>query len=198
MKNNIAKSLFSALMLIGMSLPTYAEIITLDIKWSGESFGNDATASGFLTFEDTLCVPEVEDCGNLVGIIDFGITVSDAGTGSGTFGFFDFVEATFFSISPLDYNQELIGQMLSNGCLFGTSRGICGDGQGGDFNVFGDGISNSPIGTWFFELSTATGPMLVTSILNRNAMVAVSAPTGIMLMGLGLIAIGFSRKDKSA
>ena len=57
---------------------------TFNVAWSGASFGNTATATGFVTFDTSLV-------GNLApGITDAGITIANAASGNGTFNFSDF------------------------------------------------------------------------------------------------------------
>jgi len=197
MIETIKKSVLGLSLLIGAALPAHAELITFDIQWSGETFMNSATANGHLTIDSTMCAPEVVSCDIGSGITDFAVTVSGASDGNGSFIFGDFAFFVFSSVSALDFNQELIGQELTNGCLFGTSTGPCGDGEGGDFNAFGL-IPTAPTGVYFFNLMTSGGEeMLVTSMLNRGS-VNVSSPAGVMLFSMGLLAIGFARKSKKA
>jgi hypothetical protein len=201
MIKTIKKSVLGLSLIIGAALPAYADMITFDIQWSGETFNNSASSTGYLTIDSTICAPEVAEC-NIIGsgITDFGVTVSGASDGNGSFSFGDFSNV-FFSliISELDFNIELIGQELSNGCLFGTSTGSCGGGTSGDFNAFNPGgASTAPAGSFYFVLRTyGNEEMLVTSMLNRDS-VSVSSPAGVMLLGMGLLAIGFARKSKKA
>jgi hypothetical protein len=196
MIETIKKSVLGLSLLIGAALPAHAELITFDIQWSGETFMNSATANGYLTIDSTICSPEIAGCNIGSGITDFAVTVSGASDGNGSFSFGDFFDVVFWSPSALDFSLELIGQELTNGCLFGTSTGPCGDGAGGDFNAFGG--FPAPNGVYFFNLMTSGGEeMLVTSMLNRGS-VNVSSPAGVMLFSMGLLAIGFARKSKKA
>jgi hypothetical protein len=170
-----------------------AGIVTFNIEWSGASFGNSATATGFITFDDTV-LPEIGAMGALTlpspSVIDLGVTISGASAGNGSFGIGDFGAVVFETPSALDLSQELIGQLLTNGCTFGTSEGPCGDGLGGDFNLFGL-TPDAPIGVWYFVLETAGGEaMLVTSM--RPA--GVPVPLTFALLGLGLVGMGLGRR----
>jgi hypothetical protein len=197
MKNFFNKSVFVSFLVLGLSAPAFANLITLDIEWSGASFQNSASATGFITFDDTLCMPEVDDCDSLSpgsGIIDLGVTISGASAGNGTFGLSDFIGITFLSNSVLNFNTQLIGQMMTNGCAFGTSTGTCGDGSGGDFNLFRN-TASAPNGTWYFNLSADGGDqMLVTSMLSRTA---VPEPSTIVIFGVALLGMVSLRRKKS-
>ena len=86
---------------------------------------------------------------------------------------------------------------MTNGCAFGTSTGVCGDEEGGDFNLFGDSAS-APVGVWYFNLATNDedgDQMLVTSMLKRTA-AAVSAPSTIAIFSIALLGlVGLRRKN---
>lgn len=70
-----------------------ADFVTFDIKWSGSSLGNSATATGTVTF-DTFLLPNPGDYFDSSAIpafiTSFTITVSGAGTGNGSFSLSDF------------------------------------------------------------------------------------------------------------
>lgn len=173
-----------------------ANLITFDVQWSGSSFGNNASATGFITFDDAV-LPEV-GVQNVLGlpnaaIIDLGITISGSIGGNGSFGISDFGSFFFWTPSPLDLSTELIGQNLTNGCTFGTSQGPCGNGLGGDFNLFGS-TAGAPIGTYFFQLTTAGGDnMLVTSMTP-----SIPEPASLALLGIGLFGLGVMRRKQRA
>ncbi|HEY9146950.1 MAG TPA: PEP-CTERM sorting domain-containing protein [Thiobacillus sp.] len=219
----ISKSFLMAALLVLCGVnPAFASLMTLQIKWSGSPFGNNASATGFITFDNS-SLPEVGTQNpiplpfiffgipvlgpglTLGPVADLGITVSGSSGGNGTYGFNDFSSIYFATPSPLDLGKELIGQPLANGCTFGDSTGACGNGAGGDFNLFsfqfvdpfgpfGPGHANPPTGTWYFELTTAGGDrMLVTSIAPARS---VPEPASLGLLGIGLAGLGAMRHKR--
>jgi hypothetical protein len=172
-------------------------MVTFDIQASGLSFGNQATATGFITF-DAAVLPSIGE--ELVpvplspAVSNLGLTVAgSAEGGNGTFGLGDFESFYFWTPSALDLSQQLIGQVLSNGCTYGTSTGECGEGQGGDFNLFAAG-SAAPNGTFYFQLTTASGDnLLITSLVQQAA---VPEPATVALVGLGLLGFVASRRKR--
>lgn len=132
--------------------------------------------------------------------------VQGSAGGNGVFGQGDFSSAYFAAFSPLNYNQELIGQAMTNGFNFGSF----GDGYGGgsgDFNLFsassGSNIGSlaapnpdAPNGTFFFELTTAGGDrMAVTSIAPGT--VPEPASWAMLLAGFGLTGAAMRRRRKT-
>ena len=80
-------------MLVGT---TAADPVTFNIRWSSALFGNAASATGFITFDDGV-LPYVgfPPRGTALpdpSVIDFGITVAGVSEGNGSFGLADLAQ----------------------------------------------------------------------------------------------------------
>lgn len=187
-----ASAVAVAISLVGSAC---AEAVTFDIQASGLSFGNQATATGFITLDTTVLPtvavePVLVPLSPTVSNLELTVTGSAEG-GNGMFGLNDFSSIYFWAPSALDLSQQLIGQVLLNGCTYGTSTGACGEGNGGDFNLFAAN-STAPNGTYYFQLTTASGDnLLITSLAPQ---VAVPEPATVALVGLGLLGFLASRR----
>jgi hypothetical protein len=191
------KCLLAGIMSIGLVSTAFADVITLDIQASG--LRSNAAATGFLTF-DTALLPTI---GNTFvqtplspAVSNLHLTITGAADGgNGIFGLSDFSSISFSTPSTLDFSKQLIGQVLTNGCTYGTSTGDCDTGNAGDFNLFAAANSTAPNGTYYFQLTAATGEvLLITSLLPEAT---VPEPTTVVLLSLGLLGVAASRR-KSA
>ena len=106
-----------------------AGVITFDFAYSGAGYGNGATATGFVSFDDSL----LPNPGSYYGttsmpafVTDLSVTVSgtNGGVGDGTFAMSDFRTIYWDTGSePLDLTKELVGQLDTVGDFWGDFRG---------------------------------------------------------------------------
>ena len=169
------------------SASAFANLVTLDITWDGSAYGNSATATGVLVFDDAL-LPNIESNASFYslpnpGMLDLSITVSGASSGNGSFSLSDYNVFTFSANAPLDFSQELIGQTLAGGCVFGDA--FCSD-----FNLQGNS-NTAPFGTWYFEMQTDGGTGDVIGVTSMKARVPL--PGTVLLFAAGLLGLGWSR-----
>jgi hypothetical protein len=165
-----------------------AEAKLFTVTWSGAPNGNDGSAVGHFDI-NVAAVPDL--LGNQYShnipdpnfnILD--VTITGTGAGDGTFTNADFAFYYFAAYGPLDFTKELVGQVMDNGCAFG-SFGACYGGPSGDFNLFGNG-GNAPSGTFYFQLTTTSGDTLnVTSIAPGG--VPEPANWAMLIAGFGLV-----------
>ena len=90
-----------------------AALITFDLSYSGDRFGNAAVASGSITFDDAILpVPGglTNVTAEVLGVTAFSIAVSGATAGNGTFGLRDATNWIWLVDRELDLTQNLVGQ----------------------------------------------------------------------------------------
>jgi hypothetical protein len=122
----ILKIGLAAATLAMVGVPAHANLE--EVMWSGAQFGNDATAVGYFNI--------ATDAAELGGVVTqrplpsatfrlISLTVSGASSGNGTFTEADFDGYRFSSYSQLDFSTQLIGQVTTNGCAFGSFEPNC-------------------------------------------------------------------------
>ena len=153
---------------------------TFLFSWSGDSFGNTATAEGTITFAAGFPANPGSSAYTVgVEVLNLEVTVSGASSGNGIFTTSAFDEIVFSTGGvALDLATELVGQVTDGGPWGQT--GLLG--ENGDFNLFSSGTDPAaPTGTFFFELTTNGGlgdDMALTSFR------PVPAPAALSLLGL--------------
>ncbi len=200
MKVRLFASAMAAAM--GLASASQAAIVTFNIKWSGDTFGNSAIATGFITV-DTAVLPggfgfaprDLPDA----AVLDLGVDVSGAFGGNGHFGLADFSQVIFWSPTTLDLGAELIGQAVGKGCPYGTSVGLCGLAKSGNFGfVRADASQDAPTAWEYFTMLTSGGDeMLVTSIAPASG-VPEPATWALMIGGFGLAGAALRRRTLAA
>lgn len=194
--------------------------ITFDLTYSGSSYGNNAVATGWITFDDTgLPNPGYYADGKIPDwVTGLSLTVSGASSGNGTFGTADFAvlfwdtgyigNATpalkspgllFFQMpknATLDLSRELIGQTAS---ASSPAWGPTAD-DGGGFLLFAKSGASAPTGTGdgFFSLTTGngTGDALLLTSMRPSAIPEPStyaAIIGAAVLGIAVLRRRFRR-----
>lgn len=178
---NRIRTLLATLIAV-LPLTSLAAPITFDLEYSGASFGNAASASGFIAFDDSV-LPVPGSLGNVtaatVGVTDFSITVSGASAGNGTFGLADVTNWVWIVGAGLDLTTQLVGQAAFN-----------------DFNWCAAGfvgcIAPAPGGVAAFTIraNAEQGERMRLTSMARS----VPEPGTLALLGIGLLGLGFGRR----
>jgi hypothetical protein len=190
--------------LLACCLPHHAQaaVLTIDLTWSGASFSNSASATGWMTI-DSSAIPNPGSFpfGVLPNwLLDLSITVTGSSGGDGTFtrsAFSGSGGAMSWSTGgvTLDFTQNLVGQLTTSGHPWGTP-----DGNSGDLNFFNNpSISSSaPSGAGQNFILNAYGgggeQMLLTSATPSPA----PEPAAYGLIGAGLGAVCLARRRRRA
>jgi hypothetical protein len=183
-----------------LSQHAQAAALTIDLTWSGASFSNSASATGWMTI-DTSGIPNPGDYPYDVvpnWLLDLSITVTGAVAGNGTFTLSDFSGSTGAMSwstggATLDFTRNLVGQPTT-GNSWGTP-----DGHSGDLNFFDSVFSlSAPAGNGQPFILVAYGgrgeQMLLTSATPSPA----PEPAACGLIGAGLGALYLARRRKRA
>lgn len=189
----------AALLSIVPAIPANAEILSFDIAWSGEPFGNTATATGRIVV-DSMLAPAIGSTTYTIpsaAILALEITIIGAASGNGSFDLSNFPEVYFWTPSALDLTTELVGQTLDNGCSFGFTLGDC-LGSSGDFNVSGFGAPD-PNGNGYFILQAnyIFGDNLAVTSIRPTQPIPEPATWAMMIAGFGLVGQKLRRRRRN-
>jgi len=181
------------------STVTANAVTTFNIKYSGASFGNNASAVGTITLNDSV-LTQLNPNYN-TSVVGLSLTISGASSGNGTFTASDFSSWYWNTAgTSLDYSKDLVGQTLQNGGKWGDNPIL--STTFGDFNLFASGNNqNAPIGTWFFTLTTNGHSGDQMKLTNFTSGTPVPEPSTYGLIGLGALGVAFvarRRKVKTA
>jgi len=131
------------ILFFGVIRTVSAAPITFDFTFSGESLGNTAIATGFISITDASLIPnpthrwcDRQPSGPAISALS--ITVSGASSGNGTFSIDAFKSIIWDTGGvALDLTQELVGQP-TDGAPYGDPWGTpVIPPSGGDFNLIG-------------------------------------------------------------
>ena len=172
-----------------------AEVKTFNFTFSGVPFDNAANATGYLTIDTALGGPtNYSTLDN--NILDLGFTLSGADASLNGFYDLSYYDNVFFIFpDSLDLSYELIGQIASDGTIFGQE----GSGR---FTLIASNIDLSPTANSDFGL-VSIGPtdvnlMRLTSMTPATVAAVPEADTSAMLLtGLGVLGFMARRRNKA-
>lgn len=193
---SIKSFVLATAMTAALGFSASAQATLFQVTWSGAQYENGASAVGIFDI-DTNVVPDTLGAQNFHGLPDaafqiVSVTVSGSAGGNGTFTGADFASYYFAAYGPLDFSQELVGQTMANGCVFGSFN-TCYGGPSGDFNLFtSNGLS--PQGTFYFQLTTAGGDNIAVVSIKPLDAVPEPASWAMLIAGFGLVGAAQRRR----
>ena len=122
-----------------------ANIRTFTLTWQGGTTGTITLDTDLVSQNGPTPSPIP-----ISAVQSLSVIVSGARAGNGVYGKSDFSELIFYSMAPLDFSKQLIGQPMGGALpAFGTPDAL---GNAGDFNL--KGLSLAPDGIRAFVIAT--------------------------------------------
>jgi hypothetical protein len=187
MLHTFKTALLTISLFLGGLAPALANVQTFNLTWSGASFGNGASATGYISFDTALLNnPGYTGFSDMTGVSALSISVTGSSYGgNGTFGLSDY---DVFQVNTgggtLDLNSQWIGQAIPGVGTWGVN--------GGAFFLRSSSI-DAPTGRGGAKLVTSGSEMMsLTSV----APVPEPETYAMLLFGLGLIG-GIARRRKT-
>lgn len=164
--------------------------ITFNLAYTGAGFGNDATAIGSITLDDSVLPTDeiflFDTPGTTLGVLDFSLTVSGASAGNGTFTLSDLGPNNgswvWILEGPIDLTRDLFGQLN-----FGDFNWLC---------TFGTGDCSNPLapqGIGQYTIITAGEERMVLM-----SVAPVPVPGAIWLFASAFVALGLRRRGSTS
>ncbi len=178
-------------LILGLSARAEASLITFDLSYSGDSYGNSATGRGTITLDTgSLHNPGHTDYSLTTPFVKaFSLTISGAASGSnGTFDLADYIDngGSIYldtGTKALNLSRELIGQSTGNQSYdyFGTFSGA------GGFGFTSNGYdSAAPTEAYSYTIVDPSGEQL---LLTNFTPIVTSVPEPSTLAGAGMLAL---------
>ena len=193
----VFKVVFVALSLsLAVSSLASASVVTEYFAYSGAQFGNNATATGYITIDTGYNFQPGLNAINMQGgaVTDLSMTITGATGGNGTFSTQFFTTWFFDMNSGLDLTKSFIGQTVTSGAwgpnyINGVNHSV------GDFNFMNKfGAAPGPITPFVLATDGGAGDKMLLTALGPAA---VPEPSTYILLTIALGAVGFARKKMS-
>lgn len=188
-RHKLASALSLVMLWCGTVTPIpQAAIIPYNLTYSGATFDNDATATGQISFDDTILPNGPVELANVstatLGVTDWSLTVTGASTGNGAFSLADLQIAEedgwiWILSSAIDLSTELVGQVGFDDFNWCAGSSSCGNP-----------LAPGGIGPFTIATSGETGDALLLV-----SMVPVPEPSGwtLLLFALAVLTSGVIR-----
>ena len=177
-----------------------AAVETFNFTFSGESYSNTATSTGYLTIDTALGAGPTASYydTDFNNIIDAEMTITGSTSSDGFYNLSSFSQI-IFSFSPLDLSLELVGQESQDGSIFGQGQyGQLDKGLMFWWNTFGNTTQTLDGYTLVTDVGTNNNSMKLTSFAPASVAAVPEADTSAMLLtGLGVVGLMARRRKNT-